>query len=67
MKVAYFACLFVLFGSCQKEIRDSLNIPELILLTNHLTHVNRDKTRNDEIEVGKNPYDILEKGYTGLP
>jgi len=44
---------FVSFGLCQKERRDILNIPESILLTIYLTHVNPDETRNDDIEVRK--------------
>ncbi|XP_070046620.1 uncharacterized protein [Nicotiana tomentosiformis] len=47
MKVLHLLVSFVSYGSCQKERRDSLDIPEPILLTILLTHVNCGKSRND--------------------
>jgi len=67
MKIVHFLISFISYLSCQKERRDNLNMPEPILLTIPLTHVNRDKTRSGKIEVEENPYDILEKGCIVLP
>jgi len=66
MKIVRLLISFVSYGSCQKERRDSLNIPEPVLWTIPLTHDNRDKTRDGKTGVGKYPYNILEKDCTVL-